>query len=76
MTSTQRSARRMVRSARIDTENFDRSRMFAARAHAGGVDEKILLAVAFVGDVDRVARRAGNVAHDRAFIVQDGIDQR
>ena len=58
-----------------DAENFDRAGMFAARTDAGSVDEQEALAPALVGDVDRVARRPGKVAHDRAAVAQDGVDE-
>ena len=59
-----------------DAENFDRAGMFAARTDAGSVDEHKALAPAPVGDVDRVARGPGKMAHDRAAIAQDGVDER
>ena len=50
--------------------------MFAARANPGGVDQEKLLSVALIHDVDGIARRARQFAHDGACIVQNRIDER
>ena len=50
--------------------------MFPALSHPGGVDQKELLAIALVGDVHGVARRAGKFTHDRARTFHDRVNQR
>ena len=46
-----------------------------ARAHAGGVDQHVGLAVVQVGDVNGVAGGARHVGNDGALVLEDGVDQ-
>ena len=48
----------------------------ALLANARGVDHAVVLAVALDDGIDGVARRAGNVGHDRAVGTQDAVEQR
>src|SRR5205823_10386195 len=57
-------------------EYFDRARVFAPCANPGCVDQEKFVAGALVADVDSVARRSRQLAHDGAGIAQDGIDER
>jgi hypothetical protein len=50
--------------------------VFAPRTDAGGIDKEKFVRAPAVGDVDRVACRAGQTAYDRAPIAQDGVDER
>ena len=58
-----------------DAKDFDGGVVFSARSHAGGVNQEIGLAVPLVGDIDRIPRRAGSVADDRALILENRIDE-
>ena len=48
----------------------------AAPAHAGGVDEAQRPVVGLDDGVDRVARGAGHVVHDRALVAHEAVEQR
>lgn len=58
-----------------DTEDFDGVIDLTARADTGGVDEDVGLAAALVGDVDGVARGAGDGADEGAAVLEDAIDE-
>src|SRR5207248_8422922 len=57
-------------------ETFDRAGVFASRAHPGRVDEEKALARAFVKNVDGIARRSRQLAHDRPSVAHDRVDER
>ena len=59
-----------------DAENLSRTRMSSAPANSGRVDKNEGPAVALVKNVDRVACCAGQLAYNRTFAADDGIDQR
>ena len=44
-------------------------------AHSGGVDEQVLAGFVFKIAVDGVARRAGNIGDDHAFLAEDTVEQ-
>ena len=48
----------------------------AMAAQAGGVDQAVDAVAALQADVDRVARRAGDLADDRALLVAERVQQR
>ena len=59
-----------------NTENFHRAGNFSTRTNSRGVDEYVAITVAFIGNVDSVARRAGNFADESPFVLQHGVDER
>ena len=56
-------------------KNFDRGIMFAARSNSGGVDQDVVLAIPFVRHVDGIAGCSGDLADERALMMQNRIDQ-
>ena len=75
MTSTHRSARRMLLSERMTLKTSTELLDLSARADAGGIDEDVGLAAALVWDIDGVPRGAGDGADHRAAVLEDGIDE-
>ena len=57
-------------------EHLHRTRRFAAPADSCGIDENELSPVALVKNVNGIAGRSGQLAHDRALSAHNGIDER
>ena len=57
-------------------EHLHRTRMFATAADSRGIDENELSAIALVKNVNGIARRSRQLAHDRALSAHNGIDER
>ena len=50
--------------------------MFAAPSNSGRIDKSELMRASLVKNIDSIARRAGEFAHDRALALHDCIDER
>src|ERR1700751_2022504 len=58
-----------------DAEDFNGGIVLSPWSHAGGINQEIRFAVAFVGDIDGIPRRAGGLADDRALIPENRINE-
>ena len=60
----------------IDGENLHRFVDLSLLPDAGGIDEDVVVLIDRAADVQRVACRAGDLAHDGALFAENGIDDR
>ncbi len=49
--------------------------MFAAPSNSGRIDKSELMCAPLVKNINSIARRAGEFAHDRALVLDDCIDE-